>query len=239
MFTQSPSCVSTSMLVAGCNLCFFRERAVIINSVIFGGIRFGAFLFWPTVMTRIIGRQITSVKQQVLWQNSSHLSLTQHSLLFNIDFLISILHDCFTTGQLWKQFWCCPHLSSQCNWSSDYTQSHERQLRAQQNNPVTPTLILDPQNNKQNCCHFVQMLCSWSHIVQFVNALARFDCKGQQSDLTNYNEMTSVAVELFINIELQQRQGDIIRTTWLQIVLLSKQTLWLHRAVCDTDIFCV
>lgn len=37
--------------------------------------------------------------------------------------------------------------------------------------------------------------------------------KGQQSDLTNYNEMTSVAVELFINIELQQRQGDIIRTT--------------------------
>lgn len=103
------------------------------------------------------------------------------------------------------------------------TQSHERQLRTQQNNPVTPTLILDPQNNKQNCCHFVQMLCSWSHIVQFVNALARFDCKGQQSDLTNYNEMTSVAVELFINIELQQRQGDIIRTTWLQIVLLSSR----------------
>lgn len=47
--------------------------------------------------------------------------------------------------------------------------------------------------------------------------------KGQQSDLTNYNEMTSVAVELFINIELQQRQGDIIRTTWLQIVLLSSR----------------
>lgn len=128
-------------------------------------------------MTRIIGRQITSVKQQVLWQNSSHLSLTQHSLLFNIDFLISILHDCFTTGQLWKQFWCCPHLSFQCNYSSDYTQSQERQLQAQQNNPVMLTLILDPQNNKQNCCHFVQMLCSWSHIVQFVNALARFDCK--------------------------------------------------------------